>query len=137
MLHEEGSFIQCGNAKAEMKTMKARTTWQCCCILFSIAMAVAPIIQAADQERIHYARAIGEEPTPSPEAPVPPTKPAMPEKGPAPAKPTAEKAPEVKKEESKPVSKTAVWIGIGLAAVLAAAGGGGGGGGGSTTPPHP
>ena len=116
--------------------MKARTTWQSCCILFSVAIAIAPVIQAADQENIRYARAIGEEPIPSPVTPAPPAKPPTSQEKGVPAKPAAAKAPAVK-EVAKPVSKAAVWAGIGLAAVLAAAGGGGGGGGGSTTPPHP
>lgn len=137
MLHEEGSFVQCSNAKTE-KTMKARTSWQSCCILFSVAIAIAPVIQAADQKSILYARAIGEEPITTPETPAPPAKPPAPEQKSAPAKPAAATAPETK-EAATPVSKTAVWIGIGVAALLAAAGGGGGGGGGggTTTPPHP
>ena len=123
--------MQGNKAKLENKTMKTQTTWQSCCILFSLAIAVAPVVQAAEQGKILYARAIGEEPT-APGAPEPGTKTPTPEKK-TPAGPVAEKP-----SETKPgVSKAAIWAGIGIAALLALGGGGGGGGGGSSTPPHP
>ena len=33
--------------------MKKRATWKSCCILMSVAIAIAPVIHAADQEPIH------------------------------------------------------------------------------------
>ena len=125
--------MQYNKAKLENKTMKMQTTWQSCCILFSLAIAVAPVVQAAEQGKILYARAIGEEPT-APGAPEPGTKTPTPEKK-TPAGPVAEKPSETKPGSEK-VSKAAIWAGIGIAALLAL-GGGGGGGGGSSTPPHP
>jgi len=123
--------------KVEKKTMKKRATWKSCCILMSVAIAIAPVTYAADQEPIRTAQAIGEDPatrpavpkkTPKPTAPTTPVKPAEPAAG-----ETAEAA-----TEPAAVSKTAMYIGIGVAVLLAAGGGGGGGGGGDepVTPPH-
>jgi hypothetical protein len=129
--------------------MKKRATWKSCCILMSVAIAIAPVIHAADQEPIHMAKAIGEESTTAPTTPKKKTKPPTSKEKTVPVTPEAtpvEKAVEAPVEkkpdaatESEPISNTAIYIGIGIAVLLAAAGGGGGGGGSSSssTPPHP
>ncbi len=117
--------------------MKKRATWQSCCILMSVAIAIAPVIYAADQEPIRTAKAIGEESITPPTAPKKTTKPTTPKEATVPvtpAGPVAEKPAEAA-TESEPLSNTAMYIGIGVAVLLAA--GGGGGGGGSSSPPHP
>jgi hypothetical protein len=123
--------------KVEKKTMKKRATWQSCCILMSVAIAIAPVTYAADQEPIRTAQAIGEEPTTRPTAPKKTTKPTTPKTKTVPVKPAEPVAKKPEEAATKPetVSKTAMYIGIGVAVLLAA--GGGGGGGGSSTPPHP
>ena len=99
----------------------------------SVAIAVAPVVYAADQEPIRTAKAIGEESTTPPTAPKKTTEPTTPVPA-TPSEPAAEK-PAEEATEPETVSKTAIYIGIGVAILLAA--GGGGGGGGSSTPPHP
>jgi len=119
--------------------MKKRATWKSCCILMSVAIAIAPVIHAADQEPIHMAKAIGEESTTAPTTPKKKTKPPTSTEKTVPVTPEAtpvEKTPDAA-TESEPISNTAIYIGLGIAVLLAAAGGGGGGGGGSSTPPHP
>jgi hypothetical protein len=127
--------------KVEKKTMKKRATWKSCCILMSVAIAIAPVTYAADQEPIRTAQAIGEDPATQPTAPKKTIKPTTPKTKPVPVTPPAEpvaKKPEEAATEPKTVSKTAMYIGIGVAALLVLGGGGGGGGGGDTpvTPPH-
>jgi hypothetical protein len=126
--------------KVEKKTMKKRATWKSCCILMSVAIAIAPVTYAADQEPIRTAQAIGEDPATRPTVPKKTTKPTTPKTKPAPVTPTepVAKKPEEAATEPK-VSKAAMYIGIGVAVLLAAGGGGGGGGGGDApvTPPHP
>ena len=130
--------------------MKKRTTRQSSCILMSVAIAIAPITYAADQEPIHMAQAIGEDPATRPTVPKKTTKPTTPKattpkaktvpaKPPVtPVEPVAEKTGE-EATEPEEVSKSAMYIGIGVAALLALGGGGGGGGGGDApvTPTHP
>ena len=130
--------------------MKKRATWKSCCILMSVAIAIAPVIHAADQEPIHVAKAIGEESTTVPTTPKKKTKPPTSKEKTVPVTPQetpvekaveapVEKTPDVA-TESEPISNTYIYIGLGVAALLALAGGGGGGGGGSSsssTPPHP
>ena len=109
-------------AKAEKQTMKKRITWQGCCILFSAAIAVAPVIQAAGEESIRLAKAIGEDTTPPPAAPKDKTAPpGQPGTGTASTQEVA--------GESQPLSPAAK-VGLAIAGLLALAGGGGGGGGG-------
>jgi hypothetical protein len=140
--------------KVEKKTMKKRATRQSSCILMSVAIAIAPITYAADQEPIRMAQAIGEDPATRPTVPKKTTKPTTPKattpkaktvpaKPPVtppvtPVEPVAEKTGE-EATEPEEVSKSAMYIGIGVAVLLAAGGGGGGGGGGDapTTPTHP
>lgn len=113
----------------------------------SVAITIAPVTYAADQEPIRTAQAIGEEPTTRPTAPRKTTKPTTPKPKTVPvvppvtpAEPVAEKPrkPEEAATEPEEVSKAAMYIGIGVAVLLAAGGGGGGGGGGDApvTPPH-
>jgi hypothetical protein len=137
-------------AKVERKTMKKSATWQSCCMLLSVAMAIAPVVQAADQEPIRTAKAIGEESTLPPTTPKKRIKPPISKEKTVPVVPVTpaetpvektveapvEKTPDAA-TESESISNTAIYIGIGIAVLLAAAGGGGGGGGGSSTPPHP
>ena len=121
--------------------MKKRTTRQSSCILMSVAIAIAPVTYAADQEPIRMAQAIGEDPATRPSAPRKTTKPTTPKAKPAPVTPTEPVAGKTGEEATEPeeVSKAAMYIGIGVAVLLAAGGGGGGGGGGDapTTPTHP
>ena len=105
--------------------MKKRATWKSCCILMSVAIAIAPVIYAADQEPIRTARAIGEEETTPPTAPKKTTTPTTPKETPA-VKPG---------EVATEVSNTAIWAGAGIAFLLAVSGGSSGGG--SSAPPHP
>ena len=107
--------------------MKKRATWKSCCILMSVAIAIAPVIYAADQEPIRTARAIGEEETTPPTAPKKTTTPTAPKETPA------VKPGEVATESE--VSNTAIWAGAGIAFLLAVSGGSSGGG--SSAPPHP
>jgi hypothetical protein len=127
--------------KVEKKTMKKRATWKSCCILMSVAISIAPVTYAADQEPIRTAQAIGEDPATRPSAPRKTPKPTTPKPKPAPVTPTEPVAGKTGEEATEPktVSKTAMYIGIGVAVLLAAGGGGGGGGGGDapTTPTHP
>ena len=125
--------------------MKKRTTRQSSCILMSVAIAIAPVAYAADQEPIRTAQAIGEDPATRPSAPKKTTKPTTPKAKTVPAKPpvtpvepVAEKTGE-EATEPEEVSKSAIYIGLGVAALLALGGGGGGGGGGDApvTPTHP
>ena len=124
--------------------MKKHTTRQSCCILMSVAIAIAPVAYAADQEPIRTAQAIGEDPATRPTAPrkttKPTTKPTTPKTKPVPVKPTEPVAEKTGEEATEPeeVSKSAIYIGLGVAALLALGGGGGGGGGGDApvTPPH-
>jgi len=108
----------------------------------SVAIAIAPVIHAADQEPIHMAKAIGEESTTAPTTPKKTTKPPTSTEKTVPVTPEAtpvEKTPEAA-TESEPISNTYIYIGLGVAALLELAGGGVGGGGGSSsssTPPHP
>ena len=126
--------------------MKKRATWKSCCILMSVVIAIAPVTYAADQEPIRMAQAIGEDPATRPKVPKKTTKPTTPKATtpkakPAPVTPTEPVAEKTGEEATEPekVSKTAIYIGLGVAALLALGGGGGGGGGGDApaTPPHP
>lgn len=93
-------------------------------LLFSTTIALGPAVQAADQGVIHLAAAIGEESAPKPKQP---TKPGVPAKTtPATAsKPAATTAQPPKEEPKGMATSTKVWIGVGVAALLAAAAGGG------------
>jgi len=98
-------------------------------VLLAAVVAFGTVAQAADQGVIYLARAIGEEAPPPESQTTPKTtpakKPSTPQKPVTAAKPapTAETPP----TESKGISKTAIWIGVGVAALLAAAAAGGGG----------
>lgn len=99
-------------------------------VLLATVVALGTVAQAADQTVIYLARAIGEEAPPPESQTTPKTTPAKKTPSP-PKKPVAETkpptTPESKPPESKGISKTAIWIGVGVAALLAAAAAGGGG----------
>ncbi len=106
--------------------MKQRTTSQACSVLFSIAIAIAPVVHAAGDGGLQMAKAIGEDA--SPPATAPKDKEAPPKQPATDTATTQEVAP-----ESEPLSPGAR-IGLIIAGVLVLAGGGGGGGG---SPSHP
>jgi hypothetical protein len=98
-------------------------------VLLAAVVAFGAVAQAADQTVIYLARAIGEEAPPPETQTTPKTAPAK--KAPSPvqkpvaaAKPAATPGP--KPQASKGISKTAIWVGVGVAALLAAAAGAGG-----------
>ena len=108
-------------------------------LLLSGTIAFGPAALGADRGVIYLAKAIGEESSPAttPTAPKPkqPAKPATPaasQPPPAAAKPATPEQPP--KEATGMSTKTKIWIGAGVAALLAVAAGGGGG---SSATPHP
>lgn len=119
-------------------------------LLLSAMIAVGPAAQAADQGVIYLAKAIGGDVEAPPTKPKPQAVPKQPAKPSVPAK-TTPAAPQPPVAAAKPATppgqpptgmatSTKVWIGVGVAALLAAVGGaagGGGGGGGATPAPHP
>jgi hypothetical protein len=104
--------------------MKQRTTSQACCILFSVAIAIAPVVHAAGDGSLQMAKAIGEDASPPATAPK--------DKEAPPKKPATDTATTQGVADSEPLSPAAR-IGLIIAGVLVLAGGGGGGGGGSPT----
>lgn len=100
-------------------------------LLLSVAVAIGPAVQAAEQDVIHLAAAIGLE------TPPPPTK--QPTKPGAPAKTTPTTASKPAATEQPPAESTGmststkVWIGVGVAAGLALLAGGGGSSSAATT----
>ena len=108
--------------------MKRHTKLQGGSVLFSIALAISPVIHAAGEGSLQMAKAIGQD-----TAPPPATAPKQKE---APSKkPATETATTTTQEvtESQPLSPGAR-IGLIIAGLLALAGGGGGGGGGGGAP---
>jgi hypothetical protein len=105
--------------------MKQRTMSPACCIIFSIAIAIAPVVHAAGDGNLQMARAIGQDTAPPATAPK--------DKDAPPKQPGTGTATTQVVTESEPMSPGAR-IGLIIAGVLVLAGGGGGGGGGS--PPH-
>lgn len=100
-------------------------------VLLAAMMVFGTVAQAADQSVIYLATAIGEEAPPPGSQTTPTTAPAK-KPSSTTKKPGAETKPATtavtQPKESKGISKTAIWIGVGVAALLAAAAAGGGGG---------
>lgn len=107
--------------------MNQNTNLKSCSVIFSIALAISPVVHAAGDGSLQMAKAIGQETAPPATAPK--------DKEAPPKQPGTDAAATQQVAESEPLSPGAR-IGLIIAGVLVLAGGGGGGGGGGS-PPHP
>ena len=103
--------------------MNQNTNLKSCSVIFSIALAISPVVHAAGDGSLQMAKAIGQETAPPATAPK--------DKEAPPTQPGSDAASTQGVAESEPLSPAAR-IGLIIAGVLVLAGGGGGGGGGGS-----